>query len=100
MNRKDQKLIWEAYAGDDSYDPNLEDSPTGAGWESGEYDPSLEQAQKVADGLYVEIEHTSPSIAQQVKSIPREELVKILRTVFDHLNETGEYYDKLKKAGL
>ncbi len=100
MNRKDQKLIWEAYAGDASYDPNLEDSPTGAGWEFGEYDPSLEQAQKVADGLYVEIEHTSPGIAQQVKSIPKEELVKILRTVFDHLNETSEYYTKLKKAGL
>ena len=97
MTRRDINLIAEAYS---AYDPNLEDSPTGPGWLDGEYDPSLENATNLADGIYVEVEHTSGGIGKRIKSIPKEELVKIIRTVLDHLNERPDYYTKLKKAGL
>ena len=97
MTRKDINFIAEAYS---SFDPNLEDTPTGPGWSYGEYDPTLENAINLADGIYVEVEHTTGGIGERIKSIPKEELVKIIHTVLDHLNETPDYYTKLKKAGL
>jgi len=97
MTKNDQRLIWEAY----SDDPQEWIPPTGPGWtDDGGYDPYLEEAIKIADGLHIEVEHANPDIAQKIKSIPKEVLVNMINIVLDHINEDRDYYEKLQKANL